>query len=240
MAAPQGRSWVEGLLEVFFPPACTGCGRVLPRKASFCERCEGEVERLPSAHCTRCGEPGDFDRRQCPRCQLRPPPFSRAFAPFVHHGPVARAIHRFKYEDRPELAPSLGALLASESFHFLADAPAAICAIPLHRERLHQRKYDQAQLLARELARLTGRRCIWNALTRDRSTARQVGLTESARDENVSGAFRGWAALVRGKSVLLIDDVFTTGATARAAASALLESGAAEVQVLTLARAFSG
>ena len=239
MPAPRDGDWVEGLLEVFFPPACTGCGKVLPRKASFCERCESEVERLPSAHCTRCGEPGDFDRRQCARCHLRPPPFSRAFAPFLHHGPIARAIHRFKYEDRPELAPALGKALAGESFRFLADAPAAICAIPLHRERLRQRKYDQAQLLTRELARLTGRRCVWDALTRERSTARQVGLTESARDRNVSGAFCGRAS-VAGLSVLLIDDVFTTGATARAATSALLESGAAEVQVLTLARAFSG
>jgi ComF family protein len=229
---------LEGLLEVFFPPACIGCPKVLPRTAFFCQRCEAEVERLPSPFCASCAEPGDFDRRRCPRCQLRAPPFSRAFAPFVHQGPIARAIHLFKYEDRPELAPALSAVLTAESARFLATAPELICAIPLHRARLRRRKYDQAQLLAGELARLTGRRCVHDGLARVRSTQRQVGLSELGRDHNVSGAFRA-SASIRGQCVLLVDDVFTTGATARAAASALLEWGASDVQVLTLARAFS-
>jgi ComF family protein len=155
----------------------------------------------------------------------------------LHHGPIARAIHQFKYEDHPELAPLLAHLLALEAASFLAGAPDLVCAIPLHRKRFHQRRFDQAQLLAGELARRTGRRCVPGALVRHRATERQVGLNESERDLNVAGAFRGQAS-VRGARLLLVDDVLTTGATARAAARALLGVGALEVQVLALARAW--
>ena len=225
------------LLEVLFPPACVACGSVLPARAPFCLRCELEIERLPVLRCLRCAEPGDFSRRICPRCESRPPSFARAFAPFAHQGPIARAVHRFKYEDHPELARTLAGQLEIEARAFLKQAPRCVCAVPLHRSRFWQRRYDQAQLLARELARCAQLQEI-DALTRTRSTRRQVGLHEGERERNVAGAF-AVSKEVQGRRLLLIDDVFTTGATARAAASALVEAGAMEVQVLTIARAFA-
>jgi ComF family protein len=146
-------------------------------------------------------------------------------------------VHQFKYEDHPELARPLGKLLAGEAAPFLASTPGVLCAIPLHRSRLHRRRYDQAELLTRELALLTRRERL-EALTRTRATKRQVGLSEPARVANVSGAFAA-SGDVRGREVVLVDDVFTTGATARAAAAALVAAGARSVQVLALARAFS-
>ncbi|MFY0525514.1 hypothetical protein ACN28I_21010 [Archangium gephyra] len=77
----------------------------MPVRAAFCETCDLAVERLPPSRCRTCAEPGTFPRDTCPRCHLSPPPFTRAAAPFAHEGPVARAIHRFKYEDHPELRP---------------------------------------------------------------------------------------------------------------------------------------
>ena len=225
------------LLELLFPPACVACGSVLPAKAPFCLRCELAIERLPVLRCRRCAEPGDFSRRICPRCESRPPPFDRAFAPFAHQGPIARAVHRFKYEDHPELARTLAEQLEIEARAFLKQAPRCVCAIPLHRSRLWQRRYDQAQLLARELAGRARLQDI-DALTRTRPTRRQVGLHEGERERNVAGAF-AVSKEVQGRRILLIDDVFTTGATARAAACALLGAGAIEVQVLTIARAFA-
>jgi ComF family protein len=229
-------SW-EDLAEIFFPPTCLACAEVLPAASPFCEDCAAHVERLPWPHCIQCSEPGAFLDRRCPRCALRPPAFSRAFAPFAHDGPIARAIHQFKYEDHPELAPGLAKLMADEAGHFLSTSPGIICAIPLHRKRFRERKYDHAQLLAAALAKRTGQRVV-HALSRWRPTDRQVGLSEADREINVAGAFRPTCKL-RGEQVLLVDDVFTTGATARSAARALLQGGAKSVRVLTLARAFS-
>lgn len=227
----------RALLEIAFPPACVACARVLRIDGLFCPSCRLEVERLPEGGCAQCAERGDFPGRRCPRCATRPPPFTRAFAPFTHEGAIARAVHHFKYEDQPELAPALARLLADEAARFLDASPGFLCAIPLHRSRLRRRRYDQAELLTRELASLTGRER-FEGLSRTRATERQVGLSEAARVANVRGAFQA-SQLARGREVLVVDDVFTTGATARAASLALLQGGAQSVRVLTLARAFS-
>ena len=229
---------MRGLLDLLYPPACVACARVLPAQGFFCEPCDLAVERTPPAHCPRCAEPGDFGSAACPRCTRSPPAFARAWAPLAHAGPVARAVQRFKYEDHPELAPLLAGLLADEARTFLATAPARVVALPLHAQRFRERRYDQAALLASELARATGRPLHLELLRRARATRRQVGLSEQDRAQNVEGAFEATGQL-QGEDVLLVDDVFTTGATARAATAALRSAGAGRVEVLTLARAFS-
>lgn len=230
------RDWTDGLLEVFFPPSCVACDDVLPGRGFFCEACGHMVEEISSVHCARCGEPGRFPSELCPRCTARAPVFSTAFAPFEHVGSVARAIHRFKYEDHPELARPLGGLLAATSRDFLARTGGVVCPIPLHEKRFRERKFDQATLLAVELVKVTSARLEDGWLTRVRETTRQVGLSDTDREANVRGAFSASAGAA-GSRVVLIDDVLTTGATARSAASALLAAGAHSVAVLTLARA---
>ncbi|MBF5046585.1 ComF family protein [Aggregicoccus sp. 17bor-14] len=231
----------RALLDLLYPPSCLGCARVLPADGFFCEPCDLAVERTPPAHCPRCAEPGRFESADgtCARCTRSAPPFARAWAPFAHAGPVARAIQRFKYEDHPELAPGLARLLAGEAQSFLAQAPRLIVALPLHAARFRERRYDQAGLLAAELARATGRSLRLDVLARTRPTRRQVGLSEAERALNVEGVFEAVGPALAGADVLLVDDVFTTGATTRAATAALRSGGAGQVQVLTLARAFS-
>ena len=214
------------------------CGDVLHGQAFFCEACELQVEPLPPARCVHCAEPGEFPKDTCPRCVARPPPFKETFAPFAHEGPVARAIHRFKYEDHPELAAPLAALLRQEAAAFLRAGPLHVCALPLHPSRRAERKYDQAELLAGELCRGDSGRTRLLLLDRVRKTSRQVGLSDVERERNVQDAFRARDG-ARGLDLLLVDDVVTTGATARAAAHALLDAGAKSVRVLALARAYS-
>jgi ComF family protein len=226
---------MDGLLELVYPPACVACDEVLPGAGFFCEACAALVLETPSPHCRRCSEPGRFVSGRCPRCEASPPPFAFAFAPFEHEGAVARAIHRFKYEQRPDLARPLASLLARTAREVLPRAAGALVPAPLHIKRYRERGYDQATLLAVELGAVLRRPVHDDWLTRTRETTRQVGLSEAARDANVRGAFEASAA-VRGHEVVLVDDVYTTGSTASEATRSLLDAGATRVTVLTLAR----
>ncbi len=220
--------------ETLFPDRCLGCTETVGEGARFCPRCIVQVEEIPDPRCHRCGEP--YPGSLCSRCQRAPPPFLSACAPFMHGGAVARAIQRFKYEDHPELAEPLACVLADAAGDWLWSAPKLTCAVPLHPRRLRMRRYDHARLLVRQLTGLTGRTDVSVLLRRVRHCARQVGLSDAEREANVAGAFLASRG-VKGHSILLVDDVLTTGATARAATSALLEAGAAEVHLLTFARA---
>ena len=228
-------SALAGLLEVVFPPSCMACDAVLRARGFFCEDCAPLLLEVGPVHCARCSEPGLFPRALCPRCMKTRPRFDRAFAPYEHDGAIARAIHRFKYEDRPELAGPLAELLELESRPFLSTAPVHVCPIPLHGARYRARRYDQATLLAAALCSVRpGLVLADGLLVRTRATERQVGLSDEARIANVRGAFEARGGVA---SVLLVDDVMTTGATADAAARALKGAGVRCVEVLTLCRA---
>ena len=230
------RAALEAIADVVWPPTCAACDAVLPVAGTFCEACAHEVTELPAVHCARCAEPGDFAASLCGRCVAEPPPWEKAWAGFEHEGALARAIHRFKYEDRADLARPLGALLAAVANEVLPQLPGALVPLPLHEARYRERKFDQAALLATELASRTGRSLRLDWLQRTRDTARQVGLSEEMREANVRGAFIARAD-VQGADVVLVDDVLTTGASAREAVRVLKAAGAGRVSVLTLARA---
>lgn len=231
------RAALDAMVDVLLPPACTVCDAVLPAAGAFCDDCAAEVLELPTVHCARCAEPGAFPGAQCERCRAGVP-WDRAWAPFEHEGAVARAIHRFKYEDRSDLSRPLGLLLAATAKRELEAMPGALVPLPLHEARFRARKFDQAALLATTLATATARPLELGWLSRVRDTPRQVGLSEAERERNVQGAFAASSA-VQGRDVVLLDDVLTSGATAREATRVLREAGAAKVFVLTLARARS-
>lgn len=235
--ARRWREAFDAVVDVLLPPSCAACDVVLPGPLCFCEDCAQEVLELPSVHCRRCAEPGAFVDQTCARCAAGVP-WERAFAPFEHEGALAKAIHRFKYEDRSDLSRPLGLLLAATAQEPLASMPGVLVPLPLHQARFRERKFDQAGLLTAVLAQRLEREVQADWLVRTRDTRRQVGLAEGEREANVRGAFAASAA-VRGREVVVVDDVLTSGATAREATRALLEAGAARVFVLTLARARS-
>lgn len=151
-------------------------------------------------------------------------------------------MHRLKYGDRGDLALAMGAMMARAGAELLADADVLV-PVPLHWTRLWSRRFNQAMALARVLARHSGRPCDPGLLIRRKATAHQVGLTRAQRGDNLQGALRvpaGRKGTLAGRRVLLIDDVMTTGATANAAARALLRGGASAVDVLTFTRVVTG
>jgi ComF family protein len=230
-------SWLmadEGVAATVLPDSCASCDDVLSEsEVAFCATCSLSLLETPSVRCSRCSEPGRFEDNRCGRCASSPVDFDWAWAPYEHAGVMARAIHRFKYEDRPDLARPLGRLLARQ----LPTLDGVLVPVPLHVDRFRQRGYDQATLLGAALARRLSRPLDLKAVHRVKATLRQVGLSESERDANVRAAFAAQADTVAGQPVVLVDDVFTTGATARELARTLRQAGATSVSIVTLARA---
>jgi ComF family protein len=170
-----------------------------------------------------------------------PPPFRRARAAAIY-GDIARSlVHHLKYHDRPELAQVMAIAMGRAGRTLIADC-ALIVPVPLYRWRLWQRRFNQAAALVACLASLSGLPHDPLVLQRVKPTRRQVGLSATQREENVRGAFRvpdSMRARIAAQPVLLVDDVYTSGATAKAATRALLRAGAAAVDVLTFARVTS-
>lgn len=245
------RSPVDALACSLLPASCVLCGSPLPRLSSapICDVCWTEFPSGNGASCVRCGGSlswaGDADL--CRECRLVPPPFTRAVAYGTYQGRLREAIHALKYERVNPVVRGLGRMLAQAIARLEGEAPAEmlVVPVPLHRSKYAQRGFNQARLLAREALRFLGKSHPgWRlalapgTLMRLRVTASQAGLTPRQRRENVRGAFSvSDAAAVSGRDILLIDDIMTTGATARAAAQALMRAGAESVWVATLARA---
>ncbi len=174
----------------------------------------------------------------CPRCRLAPPLFGRARAALRYDAQGRRLILAFKHADRTELAATLASHMARAGATLLRDADLLV-PVPLHRMRLFRRKYNQAALLARALARISGRPYLLEGLVRRRATASLGFKSAAERAAEVAEAFSVrtlYAGRMRGLRVLLIDDVMTSGATANACTAALLDAGAAAVDVLVAAR----
>jgi ComF family protein len=246
------RLWRAGL-ELLYPARCCACDALCDDEDdAFCVLCALTLEPIEAA-CPWCGlpSPGDSpppvgESPPCLQCLERRPLFSTAWAPYSFGGALARAIRRLKWSRRPELGGALGRLLTAA---WKRAGPALGCAelivpVPLHPRRLREREFNQAAVLARGLGaalaaeRLRRLELAPRALARVRDTPSQTGLGREERLRNVRGAFATPdPARVRGRGVLLVDDVLTTGATADACALALYDAGATEVAVLTLGRA---
>lgn len=220
------------LLDLLFPPRCVGCRQI---GDWLCTTCQSQIPRVEPPFCVRCGNSvltGDL----CARCRTAPLDIDRIRAAVYFEGALREAVHHLKYKGRTALAKPLGNLMAAYWRQHPMPAEVVV-AVPLHATRLRERGYNQAALLARELARQVGLTVKEGTLERKRATAPQVDLSAQQRRENVRDAFSCRDDELSGKRVLLVDDVCTTGATLEACAVALRENGARSVQALTLARA---
>lgn len=228
-------------LDVALPPLCPSCREPLGDGAGLCASCWSKLAMIEPPYCARLGIPFTYDPGPAllsMEAIASPPAYHRARAA-VRYDDVARTlVHAFKYGDRLDLAPLMGGWMARAGRELL-DGADALVPVPLHWRRLWARRFNQSAALARALAALSAVPVCDDALKRVRPTAQQVGLSKTARADNVQGAFkvpREATAQVAGKRLVLVDDVLTSGATADTCTKALLRAGAAHVDVLVFAR----
>ena len=250
------RSPVDALSCALLPASCTLCGSPLPQLSHvpICALCWSEFPLETGNACARCGDTLENPASAaspastlCRFCRLASPPFVRAVSYGVYQGRMKAAIHALKYDRLHPAARALGRMLAQAIAQLAGEAPAEmlVVPVPLHRSKFADRGFNQARALAEQaLGFLRKSHPDWrltlasSTLMRLRATGSQAGLSPRERRLNVRGAFTVCdAQAVRLRHILLIDDIFTTGATARAAALTLARAGAASVWVATLSRA---
>ena len=239
------RGLAGAALDVVYPPACAGCGVLLGSRASLCPQCWGKLAFIERPYCEVLGTPFSHDLGPgilSADAIANPPPFDRLRSVALYDDLARGLVHALKYRDRTDLAPMMAGwmLRAGDGAVQAADL---IVPVPLHRFRLLWRKFNQSAELARALGALSATPVLIDAVRRTKRTRRQIGLGPRAREENVRGAFTitpaGREALF-GRRVVLVDDVYTTGATVAAVARTLKRAGVADVTVLTFARALPG
>jgi ComF family protein len=233
----------EGVLLFIYPPTCAGCGEPISpaEPLEFCPSCRGSLGVMGGPSCPTCGvpvspeAPGSYECGACLGGLYR---FDRARAAGAYRGLLREVIHRFKYDGHISLARPLAQLLlpAATELCTLHEIN-IVLPVPLHSRRLRERGFNQAALLARRVGAFLKIPVEYTVLKRLRWTEPQIGLSPRKRAENVRGAFGLTSGkAVRDRTVLLVDDVFTTGETVDQCVRALKAGGAREVVVLTVAR----
>jgi competence protein ComFC len=221
--------YLSALADLFYPERCVGCER---RSSDvLCRACFDALPYVGSPFCGRCGLPTAFATPLCEQCKNVDFRFESARAPLKYDGVGKKIVHALKYRGYQRVVDRLAAPLMLQ----VIDRPRfdAVVPVPLHRSRLRKRGFNQAELLAGSVAgRL--RAPVSDTLEAMRSTRDQIELSAAQRRANVSGAYRAKGPL-RGR-ILLVDDVFTTGATMHACAETLLRAGAREIHALSLCR----
>lgn len=234
-----------GLRNLVLPPTCLGCHEITEQHGSLCPKCWNRVRFIERPFCETLGTPFSIDHGDgalSGDAIADPPPFRRLRAVAAYNDVARKLVQLLKYNDRTDLAPWMAAWMRRAGHELLQSAD-VIVPVPLHSFRYLSRRFNQSAELARHIGDLSGVPYDPSILSRTRKTRQQVGLGMVERQDNVRGAFAvPEEALMRvaGKAVLLVDDVFTTGATVKAATKSLLKAKAASVDVLVFARVLPG
>lgn len=237
----QIRPFARTIIDIVFPQRCFVCGELIDAAGAICSVCWRELTFIASPLCDRCGYPFEHavpDGTLCGACVISAPPFTSARSAIVYNDASRGLVLSFKHADRTRYAEAFGKWLARAGADCLTDAD-MIVPVPLHPWRLVRRRYNQSLLLARALSRNANCPVVPDLLVRLRNTPPQGRLSRRHRLKNVRNAFivrSGRERCLMGKSIILVDDVLTTGATVEACSAVLTAAGASEIHILTLAR----
>ena len=230
---------LETAITFLYPAQCQVCEKQIGLESVpyMCETCWHDMPLIEPPCCEMCGIPNTED--VCDECVSKPPPYGKLRTIAFYEAALQQAMHLFKFEKRTALAKPLTQLTIE---HFPDDCNIAeydfILPIPIHKKRLRERGFNQATLLANGIAKTTGVQVVTDVLVRHRNTSPQSSLDRAARQTNIVGAFELQKKKVaQNKRILVLDDVYTTGATVREAVKVLWNADPVEIDVLTLARA---
>jgi ComF family protein len=235
------RPIARAILDAVLPPLCLSCKAMVSEPGALCAACWEKLDFLGAPHCACCGHPFTLDAGPdalCGVCSRSHPAFRRARAVFRYGDESKALVLRLKHADRTDTAPAFGRWMARGAGELLRDAD-LLAPVPLHRWRLFRRRFNQSAMLALAIGQAGAKPVEPDLLVRRRATQPQGHLSRAGRARNVQGAFAlrpGAQALVADRTILLVDDVLTTGATVEECARVLLRAGASAVDVITLAR----
>jgi ComF family protein len=235
---------LTGIANVLFPCRCPLCNTTIHDRPAqnICASCAARINPIRSPLCPACGVPfpaANAGDHLCGDCLLSPRAFTKARAVGRYEDVLLTAIHDFKYREKAALGKILGKMMADHDYpDFHIPSYTVIMPVPLHVSRLRERAFNQALILARAVAKKYDIPLDFTSLKRNLATRPQIALGKTERQSNVRGAFAvPEPEKVKGKKIIVIDDVYTTGSTLNECARILVKGGAAEVAALTLARA---
>lgn len=229
------------LIDMIFPPRCLACPETTDAPHGLCPACWRDTHFIAGPVCGKCGVPlmgAGSPEDHCESCRRHPPAWDRGAAAVIYEGAGRRMVLALKHGDRLDMVRPLAGWMHAAGRELIAEAD-VIAPTPLHWRRLLKRRYNQSGELAKRLGRLSGKAVAVDLLTRIRQTIPQEGMDRATRAANQAGVFAvapRRRAAVEGRTVLLVDDVLTSGATLSACADCLREAGARRVHVLALAR----
>lgn len=236
------QKFIKSIIDFIFPPQCYVCKKILEGEDGLCFECLSKINFISKPMCEVCGFPFEFKLSNknnhliCPRCIKQPPRFARCVSAVRYDEVSKKIILPFKHGDKTNFAKFMAKVMCLTGKNLINDAD-VIIPIPIHFTRMLKRKYNQASLLSKLIGKQMKKEVLYSTLLRKIATKSQGHLSTKERKSNVSGAFCvKYPEKIKGKKVLLIDDVFTSGATVNECTKVLKKNGAKQVYVLTFAR----